>query len=518
MAKPTHARPVVVALLDGWGHSELRENNAVAQAKTTIFDRLAAKWPTTQLRSSGAAVGLPQGRPGNTQAGHQTLEAGRPLPSLSIQVHEQFTVDSSKLLAENEVLHSMKQRLRSVGGSIHLIGLMSPAGVHGHQQHLAILAAQLSHEGFQVWIHAIMDGEDSPQQMGVDYLAEFLDDIAGTEHAHLATVQGRAYAMDPFQEAAQIQSAYKAIVEADAPAIAHGPSYIVENYAKKINDRDIPPAIMQGYGGVRQDDAILLVNVRPDSASALMQAFSSDTFELFNRDTLPDLMGTFSLTNFGADTQENVIPLFAQSRSDQTLREAVSAAGLTQLHLAETLNQATLNLFCASPNPLPQEQRMLYPTQPRAKFIKKPEGAAFAMTTDAVDAIKNASHDLIVINYAPLIRAAHSGDPAHTRKAVEVLDKCLGKLMAQLEKRDGSMLVTSTHASAEQQVNADTGAVDPTNTINDVPLILMNADRLNNAALRPGSLADLAPTILDILDINQPPAMTGQTLLCSSED
>ena len=328
MAKPAHARPVVVALLDGWGHNELRDNNAVVQAKTTIFDRLAAKWPTTQLASSGATVGLPEGRPGNTQAGHQTLEAGRSLPSLSTQVHAQFTADSSKLLGENAVLQEMKQRLRSVGGSIHLMGLMSPAGVHGHQQHLAILAAQLSHEGFQVWIHAIMDGEDSPQQMGVDYLAEFLDDLAGTEHAHLASVQGRAYAMDPFQEAAQIEPAYKAIVEADAPTITHGPSYILENYAKKLNDRDIPPAIMQGYGGMRQDDAILFVNVRPDSASSLMQALSSDTFDLFDRATLPDLMGTFSLTNFGTGSQEDVIPLFAQSRVDQTLREAVSAAGL----------------------------------------------------------------------------------------------------------------------------------------------------------------------------------------------
>ena len=518
MAKPAHARPVVVALLDGWGHNELRDNNAVVQAKTTIFDRLAAKWPTTQLASSGATVGLPEGRPGNTQAGHQTLEAGRSLPSLSTQVHAQFTADSSKLLGENAVLQEMKQRLRSVGGSIHLMGLMSPAGVHGHQQHLAILAAQLSHEGFQVWIHAIMDGEDSPQQMGVDYLAEFLDDLAGTEHAHLASVQGRAYAMDPFQEAAQIEPAYKAIVEADAPTITHGPSYILENYAKKLNDRDIPPAIMQGYGGMRQDDAILFVNVRPDSASSLMQALSSDTFDLFDRATLPDLMGTFSLTNFGTGSQEDVIPLFAQSRVDQTLREAVSAAGLKQLHLAETLNKSTLDLFCASADPLPQEKRMLFPTPSRAKFLKKPEGAAFAMTTHAVDAIKNASHDLIVLNFAPLIRAAHSGDPAHTRKAVEVLDKCLGKLMAQLEKRDGCMLVTSTHASAEQQVDGQTSAVDPTNTTNDVPLILMNADRLGNATLIPGTLADLAPTILHILDVSQPPAMTGQTLLCSASD
>lgn len=515
MAKPAHARPVVVALLDGWGHNELHDNNAVVQAKTTIFDRLAAKWPTTHLQTSGATVGLPQGRPGNTQAGHQTLEAGRALPSLSTQVHTQFTADSSKLLDENSVFHDMKHRLRAVGGSIHLIGLMSPAGVHGHQQHLAILAAQLSHEGFQVWIHAIMDGEDSPQQMGVEYLAEFLDDIAGTEHVHLASVQGRAYAMDPFQEAEQIEPAYKAIVEANAPTITHGPSYVVENYAKKLNDRDIPPAVMQSYGGLRQDDAILLVNVRPDCASTLMQAFSSDTFDLFDRATLPDLMGTFSLTNFGEGTQEDVIPLFAQSRFDQTLREAVSAAGLTQLHLAETLNKATLDLFCASADPLPQEKRLLFPSQTRAKFLKKPEGAAFAMTTHAVDAIKNASHDLIVLNYAPLIRAAHSGDPTHTRKAVEVLDKCLGKLMAQLEKRDGCMLVTSTHASAEQQLNDQTGAVDPTNTAHDVPLILMNADRLGDVTLAPGTLADLAPTILHILDVSQPPAMTGQTLLCS---
>lgn len=518
MAKPAHARPVVVALLDGWGLNEARDNNAIALAKTTIFDRLAGKWPTTQLQTSGQTVGLPEGRPGNTQAGHQTFEAGRPIPALSTQVHTQFTADSSKLLDENIVLHDMKQRLRSVGGSIHLVGLMSPAGVHGHQQHLAILAAQLSHEGFQVWIHAIMDGEDSPQQMGVDYLAEFMDDISGTENANLATVQGRSYAMDPFHEAAQIQPAYKAIVEANAPAITHGPSYIVENYDKKLTDRDIPPAIMQGYGGLRQDDAILLVNVRPDSASALMQAFSAETFDLFDRATMPDLMGTFSLTNFGTDTEDSVIPLFTQSRFNETLREAVSAAGLSQLHLAETLNKATLDLFCASAEPLSGEERMLFPTQSRAKFQKKAEGAAFAMTTHAVDAIKNASHDLIVVNYAPLIRAAHSGDPVHTRKAVEVLDKCLGKLMAQLEKRDGSMLVTATHASAECQLDEDTGTVNPTNTTNDVPLILMNADRLGDVALAPGTLADLAPTILHMLDVSPPPAMTGQTLLGSSAE
>ena len=516
MAKPAHARPVVVALLDGWGLNEARDNNAIALAKTTIFDRLQNKWPTVHLQTAAQTVGLPEGTPGNTQAGHQTLEAGRPIPAISTQVHTQFTADSSKLLDENAVLHDMKQRLRSVGGSIHLMGLMSPAGVHGHQQHLAILAAQLSHEGFQVWIHAIMDGEDSPQQMGVDYLAEFLDDISGAENAHLASVQGRAYAMDPFREAAQIEPAYKAIVEADAPSITHGPSYLVENYDKELTDRDIPPAIMQGYGGLRQDDAILFVNVRPDSAPTLMQAFSSDTFDLFDNATLPDLMGTFSLTNFGTETEEGVTPLFTQERISQTLREAVSGAGLSQLHLAETLNMATLDLFCAKADPLPGEERILFPTQTRSKFLKKAEGAAFAMTTHAVDAIKNASHDLIILNYASLIRAAHSGDPAHTRKAVEVLDKCLGKLVAQLEKRNGSMLVTATHASAERQLDDETGAVDPTNTTHNVPLILMNADRVGDITLAPGTLADLAPTILHLLEVSPPPAMMGKTLLCST--
>ena len=510
----TRNRPFVLALLDGWGVRAERENNALALARTPIFDRLAATGARTLLNAAGEAVGLAPGAAGHAQIGHMTIAAGRTVSLPGAQVQAALSASNTAPIANNAIFKALVHRLRSVGGAIHLVGLVSPAGIHGHQHYMAVLAALLSHENIQVWIHALMDGEDTPPRSGLTHFAEFLDDIAGATHVNIATVSGRSFAMSRTGDWAAIERTYRAIADAEGPRIEHGPSYVNDGYRDGLTDAGLPPAILPRYRGIRQDDALLFVNLRPDQIHRLAESLLTPDFQTFARPQSLGLSAACSLTPLAGDLGQEISALFPAPSPSPTLSESIAAAGLSQLQIAETANEAHLALFhrAGRTQTLPGEEVWLAET-PVAALDKRPDMATLDAAAYAVKAIKKASHDVIVINFSNAAYAGHTGNLAAARKAAESVDKCLGKLTAMIEKQRGTLLVAGVYGNAERMAD-ETGAAWPANTAAHTPLLLIDtAKNSPPQTLRPGTLADLAPTMLNLLRLPIPALMTGGSLL-----
>lgn len=520
MAQPAH--PLVLAVIDGWGLNPNRSESALADAKTPIYDRICAQHARTALTASGELIGMKPGEAGNGETGHRVLGLGRAVERPAQTIHEAIIKDGDGGIAHHPVMQEMLTRLRRLGGAVHLFGIASPAANYSHQYHLAVIAALLSHEGFDVWVHAFADGVDSPRLKAVDCMAELMEDLAGAENARLATVMGRAYAMDGIGVADRLPLAFDAIAHGLGPQIEHGPSHVDEHEKKGTPPHLAPPAVHVNYRGIRQDDALLLVNTRQDGFLSLMSALVSDDFSLFERvNGRPLPSGAYSLCELVPPLDETVQPFFGMTKLSGSFSEAVATAGLRQLHLADPQIAAKARLYQTGgrAEPLPGESFQIVDPPARTKFEKKPELSAFDMTDAALKAIKKETHDVIVLNFSNVSLAARLGDPALARKAAEAIDKCLGKIAAQIEKRGGVFAIASTYGNAESMVDPETGAPQPGNTTNRVPFVLMKGGKTKtDVPLRQGTLADIAPTLLGLLGIEPPAEMTGRSLIEVQEE
>ncbi len=520
MARATKIQPVVLAILDGWGNRAEAKDNAIAAAKTPIFDRLAARGIKTMLAAGGEAVGLPASHPGNAEAGHRTIGTGRTQTQFASRVSDAINAEGTERISDNKALQGLVQKARSVGGTVHLTGLISPAGVHGHQYHLAVLAALLSHEGVQVWIHAILDGEDTGPQEGADHLAEFLRDIEGAENATLATVMGRRYALDRLHRPAHLTSALQTISAAEAPTAEHPVTYVTSCYDKGISDADVPPAAMNGYSGLRQDDILLLALLRADSAGALMAGLLCDESAVAYPAHPVDLSAAYSLTPFAAPLNQLIQPLFEEDQLTGTLSESLAAAGKRQLYLSDAAFPVALGSYHLGGRvaPFEGERHITIAAAKRTAFDKKPELAALELAQETVAAVKAGEADVLIVHFPNVAFAAHSGDAALTRKAAEIIDKALGKITAILEKRGGTLMIVGSHGNAEDMTPTKTDTPNSRNTRAAVPLVIDGPrDLAKSLALKPGRLADIAPTLLSLLGQNAPREMTGQSLLVSND-
>lgn len=516
MARATSTEPVVLAILDGWGNRADTDGNAIANAKTPIFDRLAARGMRTMLAASGEAVGLTPDQPGNVEAGHRAIGAGRTEQQFAVRVNAAFAGDGPEPIADNRELQDLILKARSVGGAIHLVGLISPAGVEGHQYHLAVLAALMSHEGVQVWIHAILDGEDTDAQSGADCLGEFLHDIEGADNAQLASVMGRRYAFDRLQRAGQTGLALKAIAEAGAIAVDYAVPYVAECYEKGLCDADIPPAILTGYGGLRQDDALLLALLRADGAAPLMAALSGAADGV----APVELSAVCSLTPLAYPLRDQIPSLFEEARLNGTLSEALATAGKRQLYLCDEASPYALGTYQLGGRPaaFEGETHVALPSPKRQQFEKKPELAALDLANETVSAVKAGSADAIIVHFPNVGLAARTGDPALVKKAIEIVDKALGKITAILEKRGGTLMITASHGNAEDMRADDAGNANSRNTRASVPLVIDGPPAaMAHMALKPGRLEDVAPTFLALFNAPPPHEMTGMSLLVSNE-
>lgn len=504
-------RPVVLVLMDGWGVRAERSGNALADARTPIYDRLAGSSPHTVLAASGEAVGLPAGRPGNAQAGYMTLGAGRPVTQSLVRVNRAIQHDGAHPIAANPVFKQIVQRVRPLGGAVHLIGMVSPGGAAGHQNHLAVLAALLSHEGVQVWIHAVTDGVDAAPQSGIHYLAELLDDTAGAEQAALGSVMGRAFALDEPTDEAAIAAALKAIATADAPRTEYPSAHLDQCYLKGVSDDRVPPAITQNYRGIRQDDAVFLVNLRPDLGRGLMEA-------LIASPSAGLLAGAYSLCELESPVKPHIQPLFPSEPVAPTLSETLARAGRSQLLLTESIVETHLSLFLRGGTPrIFDGETIGVADTPLAKLAKHPELAAGDLLAEAVGCLKKADHDLLVLSLANVAVLGRTGDLRTTVEAAEAVDKCLGKLAAQAEKRGAVMAITAAYGKGELMIDPETGKPWRGPTHSNMPFTLVGLPAAVRTALRPGTLADVAPTILDLLGVAVPDGMTGSSLLTGAE-
>ncbi|MGE5478262.1 MAG: 2,3-bisphosphoglycerate-independent phosphoglycerate mutase [Bacteroidales bacterium] len=511
MTKQAHTpRPVVLCILDGWGHRDDPTDNAIAQAKTPTWDRLVASAPRALLQTSGLAVGLPDGQMGNSEVGHMNLGAGRVVMQDLPRI-DQAVADGS--LAANPLLTEALAKVKAAGGTLHIMGLMSPGGVHSHQDHLAALARIASDAGVPVAVHAFLDGRDTPPSSAQDFVAKFQADIAGTK-ATIATVSGRYYAMDRDKRWDRVQLAFDAMALGQGPRATDAAAAIKASYESGKTDEFVLPVVIGTYAGMKDGDGLLMGNFRADRAREILHTLVDPKFDGFARARVPAFSAQLGLTEYSKDLAAFLTTLFPAESLSNLLGEVVSAAGKTQLRIAETEKYAHVTFFFngGREQVYPGEDRILVPSPKVATYDLQPEMSAPEVTDKLVEAIGSGKYDLIVANYANGDMVGHTGIMAAAMQAAETVDAALARLEAAVKAAGGVMLVTADHGNAEMMVDPDSHEPYTAHTIGPVDVLMVNPPA-GVTALADGKLADVAPTLLALLGLPQPAEMSGHPLL-----
>ena len=499
-------RPVMLVVLDGWGWREEAADNAVRQARTPIFDRLWAACPHALLRTSGTDVGLPAGQMGNSEVGHLNIGAGR--------IVKQTLQRITDAIADHEIdrapaLHGLIERLRTTGGTCHLMGLVSPGGVHSHQDHAAALAGLLTQAGIPTVVHAFTDGRDTPPRSADQDLRRLA--AALPPAVRIATVSGRYYAMDRDKRWERVTKAFQAIAAAASPRFADAQAVIADSYAHDKSDEFVVPAAVGDYAGMRDGDGILCFNFRADRVREILLALLDPAFSGFSRPRTVMIAAAVGMTPYSAELDALMEAIFPPDDLANVIGEIVSAAGRTQLRMAETEKYPHVTYFLngGREEPYRGEDRIMVPSPKVATYDLKPEMSAPELTDKAVEAIGSGKYDLIVLNYANPDMVGHTGSLPAAIKAVETVDTGLGRIADAISKASGALLVTADHGNCELMRDPETGGPHTAHTTGPVPVLVMGG---GNGALRDGRLADIAPTLLELMGLPQPAEMTGGSL------
>ena len=507
MPQPAH-RPVMLVILDGWGWREDAADNAVNQARTPCFDALWATGPRAFLRTSGRDVGLPDGQMGNSEVGHLNIGAGRVVMQDLVRIDAAVENGS---IATLPAFTTLIQRVKAAGGRLHLMGLLSPGGVHSHQDQAVALARAATAAGLEVLVHAWTDGRDTAPDSAPAFLARF--EAALPAGARIATVSGRYFAMDRDNRWDRVQLAHDAMVMAHGPRCATAQDAVAAGHAAGKTDEFIPPAAIGDYRGMADGDGLLCFNFRADRVRQIMAAFLDPGFDGFAVGARIRFSAAAALTEYSAALNPFLPALFPPQSMADILGEAVSKAGLTQLRMAETEKYPHVTYFLngGEETPYPGEDRIMVPSPKVATYDLQPEMSAPELTEKAVRAIAAGAHDLIVLNFANADMVGHTGSLQAAIKACEAVDAGLARIAAAISAAGGRLLVTADHGNAEMMRDPATGGPHTAHTTNPVPVLLHNAAA--GTRLADGRLADLAPTLLALLGVPQPAAMTGQSLL-----
>jgi len=508
MEKSAKRRPVLLCVLDGWGERKETDFNAIAQARKPVFDRLTATFPRGHLDASEGHVGLPAGQMGNSEVGHMNLGAGR------VVLQDLPRIDDAIAHGAIPGLPAFKAfvaALKKSGGTAHIIGLLSPGGVHSHQSHIAALVRMLADAGVPAVVHALLDGRDTPPSSAKQYMEDFL---AAAPGATVATVIGRFYAMDRDKRWDRVEKAYHAIVSGEGATAADPMAAIDASYAANVTDEFVLPTAVGGYRGMRDGDGLLMANFRADRAREILTALVDPTFDGFNRGRIVRFAAAVGMVAY-SDALSCFMPaLFPAQKLDHVLGQVIADAKLQQLRIAETEKYAHVTFFFngGEETVFPGEERILVPSPKVATYDLKPEMSAVEVTDRLVDAIGSGKFDFILVNFANTDMVGHTGDLGAAIKAVETVDACLGRIEAAIRKAGGVMLVTADHGNAEQMRDDSTGQPHTAHTMNLVPLLLVG-DRRGAKMVGNGKLADIAPTVLDLMGLEQPVEMTGRSLI-----
>lgn len=520
LSQAVQHKPVVLCILDGWGYRPDTRDNGVMQANTPNFDKFwshcAQRGQLSFLNACEKFVGLPDGQIGNSEVGHMNIGAGRVVYQDICRIDNAISDGS---LAENNVLADHIQSLKSSGGTCHLMGLVSPGGVHSHQNHLIFLANHIASKGVPVVVHVFTDGRDVPPQGAKESLPEFV--AALSPEVKIASVSGRYYAMDRDTRWERVTKAYNVVRfgEADKsnPINSDFQKVLNSNYENNVTDEFIIPTVIEGYSGMKKEDGILMANFRADRAREILQMFTDPDVQKLNEiDHLP-LTSYVGLVSYSKKLDETLSVLLPDKELSQTLGQIISEAKRTQLRLAETEKYPHVTFFFngGEETPFSGEDRVLVPSPRVATYDLQPEMSAAEVCSELCKAIEGEKHDFIVVNFANPDMVGHTGDLEAAKKACEAVDKCLERLRESLDKVSGVALITADHGNCEQMWNYEINEPHTAHTLNQVPCLLYSPtdEAFNESTLNSGSLCDIAPTVLELMNIDKPVEMTGQSLL-----
>ena len=500
-------KPVVLCILDGWGLSPETKGNAVALARTPVFDRIMAACPHAQLVTHGPDVGLPSGQMGNSEVGHTNIGAGR---VVAMDLGQIDLAIEDRSFFSNAAITAFVQSLKAGGGTAHLMGVISDGGVHGHIDHVIAACEMVAAAGVPVALHAVTDGRDVAPKSADRFVADLMRRLPAG--ARVATVTGRYFAMDRDNRWERVARAYAAMVKGDGLAAATPEAAVAEAYGRGETDEFIQPTVIAGFHGARDGDGFFCLNFRADRAREILLAVGEDAFAGFDRDPRPHWAALLGMVDYSATHDAFMAAAYPKRPVANTLGAWVAAKGLRQFRLAETEKYPHVTFFLNGGREVPEEgeDRYMAPSPKVATYDLKPEMSAPEVTDHLVAAI-GAGYDLIVVNYANPDMVGHTGILSAAIAAVEEVDRSLGRAIAALEAAGGAMIVTADHGNCEVMIDPATGGPHTAHTTNPVPVVLVNGPagvRLGN-----GRLADLAPTILDLMDLPLPPEMTGRSLI-----
>jgi 2,3-bisphosphoglycerate-independent phosphoglycerate mutase len=507
-------RPVVLCVLDGWGHRDKTDDNAVTLARTPNLHRFWRHAPHALLEASEEWVGLPAGQIGNSEVGHMNIGAGRVVLQDLLRI-DKAVVDGD--FPQNPALADLIMKLKGDGGTCHILGLVSEGGVHSHQSHIVGLAKAVSGAGIPVVIHALTDGRDVPPQAAEREITLFLKDIAPLSHLRIGTLGGRYFAMDRDKRWDRVELAYKTIVQAEGPKAPDALTAIRSSYAAGKHDEFILPTVIGEYGGMKDGDGLIVANFRADRARQISMALLDPQFDGFERGKTIRFAGAVSMAEYSSALNKLMGVMFLPESLEKGLGEVIAAAGLKQLRAAETEKYPHVTFFFngGREQPYEGEDRIMVQSPKVATYDLEPAMSAAELTRKVVAAIDSGGYDLVVMNYANLDMVGHTGmlDPAI--RAVEAVDDGVGQIAAAVARQGGLMFITADHGNCEMMKDPETGGPHTAHTLNQVPAILVDGPA--GVTLNDGRLADVAPTLLDLMGFAQPSEMTGKSLLVRSK-
>lgn len=502
-------RPVALFILDGWGIREMEHGNAVAQGHTPNYDRWMRTLERSIVDASGEAVGLPAGQMGNSEVGHLNLGAGRVIYQDITRIDKAIR---ENMLGEMPALTQSLQSLSQNGGKLHLVGLLGSGGVHSHERHLHALLDLAVARGIDPIVHVITDGRDTPPRSAAGFAASLEQKLAQLGRGCIASVSGRYYTMDRDKRWPRIQLGYNVIALHEGTAYASAGEAIAASYAQNVTDEFIVPVIVETERDtrIRPGDCVLFYNFRADRMRQIVRAFAFPDFDGFPRAYIPDLR-LVTMTAYEADFPVDVI--FPDEGITNPLAEVLSKSGCRQIHAAETEKYAHVTYFFNGglETPFPGEDRILIPSPKVATYDLQPEMSAYELTAAIEARIRAHDDDFILVNFANPDMVGHTGVLEAAIKAVETVDECAGRLVAAINAKGGVAIVTADHGNCERMVDEKTGVPHTYHTTSPVSLFVIGDQYF---MLRPrGILADVAPTVLDLMGIPQPPEMTGLSLI-----
>ena len=507
-------KPTVLMILDGYGLNKKAEGNAVAIAKTPVMDKLMKEYPFVKGNASGMAVGLPDGQMGNSEVGHLNMGAGR-------IVYQELTRITKEIqdgtFFENPALLAAVNNCKANDSALHMFGLLSDGGVHSHNTHLYGLLELAKRNGLEkVYVHAFLDGRDTPPASGKEYAEQLEAEMAKIGVGKIASVAGRYYAMDRDNNYDRVKIAYDALTKGEGNKGTSGPAAIQASYDNEKTDEFVIPTVIEENGApvatIKDKDSVIFFNFRPDRAREITRAFCDDDFKGFERERLDTTFVCFSDYD---PTIPNKEVAFHKISITNTFGEWLAANNMTQARIAETEKYAHVTFFFNGgvEEPNKGETRILVNSPKEvATYDLKPEMSAYEVCDKLVDAIKSCEYDVIIINFANPDMVGHTGVQEAAIKAVEAVDECVGKAVDALLSVDGTMFICADHGNAEQLVDYETGEPFTAHTTNEVPFILVNYDPAYTLA-EGGCLADIVPTLIETMGKEQPKEMTGKSLL-----